>query len=133
MYSRLLQQLPLTRALKKFFLRFKPAFWWTSINLSMVFHASSSRRFFPRFSSTQKNMSAFKLFLQYFATGSDNALFQDYEKYEFVECLSEETRIINILIRYKLQPHKLSHYTLATLRSSCYEFWILFVNMKNDR
>ena len=28
----ILQRLPLTRALKGFFLRFKPAFWWTSIN-----------------------------------------------------------------------------------------------------
>ena len=27
-----LQRLPLTRALKGFFLQFKPAFWWTSIN-----------------------------------------------------------------------------------------------------
>ena len=27
-----LQRLPLTRALKGFFLRFKPVFWWTSIN-----------------------------------------------------------------------------------------------------
>ena len=31
-HSRILQRLPLTRALKGFFLRFKPAFWWTSIN-----------------------------------------------------------------------------------------------------
>ena len=27
-----LQRLPLKRALKGFFLRFKPVFWWTSIN-----------------------------------------------------------------------------------------------------
>ena len=31
-YYASLQRLPLTRALKGFFLRFKPAFWWTSIN-----------------------------------------------------------------------------------------------------
>ena len=36
-------------------------------------------------------MPAFKPFLQYFATGSDTASCQDYEEYEFVECLSEET------------------------------------------
>ena len=54
-------------------------------------------------------MSAFKPFLQYFATGSDTASCQDYEKYEFVDCLSEETQIINIFTHCKLQPHKLSH------------------------
>ena len=31
-FRRNLQRLPLTRALKGFFLPFKPAFWWTSIN-----------------------------------------------------------------------------------------------------
>ena len=31
-YYASLQRLPLTRALKGFFLRFKPTFWWTSIN-----------------------------------------------------------------------------------------------------
>ena len=36
-------------------------------------------------------MPAFKPFLQYFATGSDTASCQDYEEYEFVECLLEET------------------------------------------
>ena len=35
-----------------------------------------------------------KPFLQYFATGSCTASCQDYEEYEFVECLSEETQII---------------------------------------
>ena len=38
-------------------------------------------------------MSAFKLFLQYFATGSSC---QDYEEHEFVENLSEETQIIDL-------------------------------------
>ena len=58
----------------------------------------------------------------------------DYEQeYEFVECLSEEIGITNIHTHCKSQPHKLSHYTLATGLSSCYEFWILVVNMKNDR
>ena len=60
-------------------------------------------------SSTRRNMSAFKLFLQYFATGSDIASCQDYEEYEFVECLSKETQIIALFTRCKL-----SQDTLAT-------------------
>ena len=55
-------------------------------------------------------MSAFKPFLQYFATGSGTASCQDYEEYEFVGCLSEETQIIDLL---------LSQYTHATSPSSC--------------
>ena len=57
--------------------------------------------------------------LQYFATGSDTSSGQDYEEYEFVECLSEETQIIDLFKHCKLQPHKLSQYTLATCLSSC--------------
>ena len=64
-------------------------------------------------------MSAFKLFLQYFATGSDIASCQDYEEYEFVECLSKETQIIALFTRCKLQPRKLSQDTLATRLSPC--------------
>ena len=41
-------------------------------------------------------MPAFKPFLQYFAAGSDTASCQDYEEYEFVECLSEEAQIIDL-------------------------------------
>ena len=63
-------------------------------------------------------MSAFQLFLQYFAAGSDTASCQDYEEYEFVECLSEETQIIDTLTHCKLQPHNLSQ-SLATRLSSC--------------
>ena len=55
-----------------------------------------------------------KLILQYFATGSDTASCQYYEEYEFVECLSEKTLIIDLFTRCKLQPHKLSQDTLAT-------------------
>ena len=43
-------------------------------------------------------MLAFKLFLQYFATGSDTSLCKDYEEYEFVECLLEETEIIDLYL-----------------------------------
>ena len=60
-------------------------------------------------------MSAFKPFLQYFATGSDTASCQDYEVVEF---LSEETQIIDFFTHCKLQPHKLSQYSLATRLSS---------------
>ena len=47
-------------------------------------------------------MPAFKPFLQYFTTGSDTASCQDYEKNEFVECLSEEIQIIDLFTHYKL-------------------------------
>ena len=82
--------------------------------VTMVFHALAQRRFFLHFSSIRKNMSAFQPVLQYFATGSDTASCQDYEEYEFVECFSDETQIIGIFTNCKLQPHKLSQYTLAT-------------------
>ena len=78
--------------------------------VTMGFHALVQSRLSPRFSSTRKNKS----FLQYFATGSGTASFQDYEEYEFVECLSEETQIIDLLTNCKKQPHKLSQCTLAT-------------------
>ena len=52
----------LTRALKGLFLWFKPAIWRTSINPNLVY-ALANRRFFPRFSSTRREMSAFKQFL----------------------------------------------------------------------
>ena len=77
-------------------------------------------------------MSAFKPFLHYFATVSDSALCQDNEECEFVEVLSEENQIINLFTHCKLQPHKLSQYTLATLLRSCW-FWILYDNMKNAK
>ena len=68
-------------------LRFKPAVWWMSINRYHGFHTLAKRRFFPPFSSTRRNVLAFKPFLQYFATRSDTASCQDYEEYKFVECL----------------------------------------------
>ena len=47
-------------------------------------------------------MTAFKPFLQYFATGSDIASCQDYEEHEFVECLSEETQITDLFTQVVL-------------------------------
>ena len=79
--------------------------------VTMGFHALAQGRLSPRFSSTRKNKS----FLQCFATGSGTASYQDYEEYEFVECLSEETQIIDLFTNCKKQPHKLSQCTLATL------------------
>jgi len=133
--QKILQRLPLTCTLKGFFLRFKPAVWWMSINCYHGFHMLAKRRFFPPFSSTQRNMLAFKLFLQYFSTRSDTPSCQDYKEYAFVECLLEETQIIDLLALRKSQPHKPSQYMLTTRLSSwyCRYFWILFYNMKNDK
>ena len=97
--------------------------------VTMVFHALAQRRFFLRFSSIRKNMSAFQLVLQYFATGSDTASCQDYKEYEFVDFFSDETQIIDIFTHCKLQPHKLSQYTFATRLTSC-QFRILYDYMK---
>ena len=84
--------------------------------VTMGFHALAQSRLSPRFSSTRTNKS----FLQYFATGSGTASCQDYEEYEFVECLSEETPIIDLFTNCKLQACKLSQCTLATRLKSCY-------------
>ena len=57
----------------------------------------------------------------------------NHEEYEFVECVSEETQMIDLFTHCKLKSHiKLSRYTLAT-RLSSWSFWILFDNMKNDK
>ena len=104
----------LTRALKGFFLWFKPAIWWTSINPNPVY-ALANRRFFPRFSSSGRKMSAFKQFLLYVKiTRSTNLWSVCRRKLELSTYLNTEI----------LQPHKLSQYTLAT-RLSSFEFRIL--------
>ena len=43
-----LQQLPLTRVLKGFFLWFRPVVWWISINRYHGFHRFAKKRVFPR-------------------------------------------------------------------------------------
>ena len=83
--------------------------------VTMGFHALAQSRLSARFSSTRKNKS----FLQYFVTGSGTASCQEYEEYEFVECLSEETQIIDLFTNRNLQPYKLSQCTLATRLNSC--------------
>ena len=60
--QKILQQLPLTCALKGFFLWFKHAVWWMSINRYHGFHTLAKRRFFPPFLSTRRNMLAFNRF-----------------------------------------------------------------------
>ena len=74
---------------------FLAVYCYLSINRYHGFYLLAKRRLFPRFLSTQRTKSAFKPPLQYFATGSDSSSCQDYEEYEFVECLSEETQIID--------------------------------------
>ena len=104
----------------RFFLRVQTLrFGGRQSTATMVFYALAQSGFFPRFSSTRKNMSAFKPFLQYFATGSGTTSCQDYEEYKFVECLSEETQITHVFTHCKLQTHKLSQCTLAIRPSSC--------------
>ena len=83
------------------------------------FSRVGQEKFLSPFLEHSGNMPAFKPFLQYFGTGSDTASCQYYEEYEFVECLSEETQIIDLFKHCKLQPYKLSQYTLATRLSSC--------------
>ena len=47
-------------------------------------------------------MSVFQPVSQYFATGSDTALCQDYKEYKIVEFFSEETQSIDIFTHCKL-------------------------------
>ena len=101
--------------------------------VSMVFTRWPREDSFPVSRALGGTFRRLSRFLQYFATRSDTALCQNYEEYEFVECLSEETQMIDLFTHCKLQPHiKLSRYTLAT-RLCSWSFWILFDNMKNDK
>ena len=91
------QWLPLTRAPQRFLSSGSNLhFGGHQSTVTVIFHALAQSRFFHRFSSTRKNISAFKPFLQYFATGSGTVSCQDYKEYEFVECLSEEIKIIDL-------------------------------------
>ena len=79
----------------------------------MVFTRWPRENSFPVSRALGGTCRPFKPFLQYFATGPDTGSCQDYEEYEFVECLSEETQIFGLFTHCKLQPHKLSQYMLA--------------------
>ena len=64
--------------------------------VTMVFTHWPREDCFPVSRALGGKCRCLKPFLQYFATGSDTASCQDYEEYEFVECMSEETRIIDL-------------------------------------
>ena len=84
----------------------------------MVFHALAHSRFFPRFSSTRKNMPAFEPFLQYFATGSRHS------------CMSRlrEVRICWVLVRgnsnYRF-THTVSYNNISFLNARSQLVWVL--------
>ena len=74
------------------------------------------------FSSTRNNVLAFQPFLQYFATGSHGtASCKDYKDCEFVDCLLEETQIINTRT-VSFNHISFVNTKLATHLSSC-RFW----------
>ena len=72
--------------------------------VTMVFTHWPREGCFP-VSQALRGKCRLKPFLQYFAEGSDTASCQDYEGYEFVACMSEETQIIALFKHCKLQPH----------------------------
>ena len=109
-----LQRLPVTRVLKGFFFGANLRFGGRQSTVTMVFTCWPIEHSFPVSRALGGTCRPFKPFLQYFATGPDSDSCQDYEEYEFVECLSEKSQIIDLFTHYKLQPHKLSQYTLAT-------------------
>ena len=118
-----LQRLPHQHAPPKgFFFGSNVQFGGRQSTITMVFTRWLREYSFPISRALgRKIMLAFKLFLQYFGTGSDTALCQDYEEYEFVECLLEETQIIDLYLHTVSYNHisRLSQYTLATCLSSC--------------
>ena len=83
--------------------------------VTMGFHALAQSRLSPRFSSTRKNKS----FLQYFATGSGTASYQNYEEYEFVECRRK------LKLSTYLQTVKNNHISFLNARSQVVSsFWV---------
>ena len=82
-----------TRPQRFFFFGFKPAFWWTSINRYHGFSRVGPERTLSPFLEHSEE----QVVLQYFATGSGTASCQDYEEYEFVECLSEKLKLSTYL------------------------------------
>ena len=89
------QCLPLTRALKGFFLQFKPGmgFGGRQSTVTMVFTDWPREGCFPVSQALGGKCRCLKPFLQYFAKGSDTASCQDYKEYEVVDYLLEETQI----------------------------------------
>ena len=87
--------------------------------LTMVFTRRPREDSFPVSRVLGGKCRRLSCFCKFNCYRSDTTSCQDYEEYEFVECLSEETQIIDLFKHCKLQPHKLSQYTLATCLSSC--------------
>ena len=128
-----LQPLPLTRALKGFFLQFKPAFWWTSINRYHGFSRVGLEKILSPFLEHLEENVGVSAVLQY------NILLQVLTPLHV-----KITRTKNLLsvFRRKLKLSKYLHtvsynhisfsQSLATRLSSCL-FWFLFDNMKNDK
>ena len=73
--------------------------------VSMVFKRWPREDSFPVSRAPGGSFRRLSRFLQYFATGSDTALCQNYEEYEFVECLSEETQMIDLLSYFEKIAH----------------------------
>ena len=119
-YSLALQRLPLTRALKGFFLQVQTCVL-VDVNqpLPWFFTRWSRADSFPVSRALGRTCLRLSPFCNIFATESGTASRPDYEEYEFVECLSEETQIIDLFTHSKLQPHKFSQCTLAARLSSC--------------
>ena len=72
---------------------------------TMVFTRWPTEYFFSVSQALGGKCRRLSRFLQNFATGSDTASCQDYQEYEFVECLSKKTQIFDLFKHCKLQPH----------------------------
>ena len=114
-----LPRLPLTRAFKGFFLQVQTCVL-VDVNqpLPWFFRRWSRADSFPVSRALGKTCLRLSPFCNIFATESGTASCPDYEEYKFIECLSEETQIIDLFTHSKLQPRKLSQCTLAARLSS---------------
>ena len=85
--------------------------------VTMVFKRWSRADSFPVSRALARTCLRLSPFSNIFATESGTASCPE-EEYEFVECLSAETQIIDLFTHSKLQPHKLSQCALAARLSS---------------
>ena len=105
---------------------FSFGFFGRQSTVTMVFTRCPRENSFSVSRALGGTFRPFQPFLQYFATRSDAGSCQDYEEYEFVECLSEKTQIIDLFTHYRLQPHKL--FSLHA-RNSKSPFQIILVSL----
>ena len=109
--------------LLQFFLWFKSAIWWTSINPNLVY-ALANRRFFPRFSSTRRKMWAFKpVLLHVKITRSTNLCSVCRRRLELSTYLNTES--------YNHISFLNTRWQLVWVLASSGFYWV-FNNMKND-